>query len=213
MIDGTGEGLHPAFQHNCYLVRRKVFKVVGGAFHVYDQLGNVVMYSRQRAFKLKEEFHVYADVGQSEELLTFKATKVLDFSASYDVRDVSAGMTCVGNIRRKGLKSLIKDEWIFLTPDGLEIGTLTERSRIRAAIVRVAKLATFILPEFINPARLIPQSYVIRSANGAEIAEVKQHFNPLVLKYTMTILESEPAIDRRLLIVAMILLAGIERRQ
>ncbi len=212
MIDGAKEGLHPAFQHNSYLVRRKVFKVLGGVFHVYDQSGNVIMYSRQRAFKLKEELHVYADVAQSEELLTFKATKVIDFSASYNVRDVTAGMTCVGNIRRKGLKSLIKGEWIFLTPDGLEIGKLTERSRIRAAIVRVAKLATFVLPEFINPARLIPQSYVIRTVSGAEIAEVKQHFNPLVLKYTMTILEAQPEIDRRLMLAAVILLAAIERR-
>ena len=49
--------------------------------------------------------------------------------------------------------------------------------------------------------------------DGRKIAEVTQHFNPFVLKYSMTILPPEPPIDRRLLIAAGILLAGIERRQ
>ena len=189
---------HPSFQHNYYQFRRKVFKLFGGAFHVYDKIGNLLFYSKQKAFKLREDFRVYSDESQVEELLTIKTPQILDFGATYNVQDATTG-EAIGAIRRKGLKSIVKDKWIFLSNEGQEIGRLTESSIIGALLSR-----------YIN---LIPQKYVITSADGREVAEIKQHFNPFVLKYSMTIAEPSPSIDRRLLISSGILLAGIERRQ
>ena len=60
---------------------------------------------------------------------------------------------------------------------------------------------------------LIPQHYAVIGADGRTAAEIHQHFNPFVLKYTMEILVPEPPMDRQLLIAAGVLLAGIERRQ
>ena len=192
------KNLHPAFQQSHYLFRRKVFKLFGRAFHVYDENGNLLFYSKQKAFKLREDFRVYSDEHLMEELLTIKTPQIIDIGATYNVQDATTG-EAIGAIRRKGLKSIIKDEWIFLSNEGREIGRLTESS-IKGAL----------LSRFIN---LIPQTYVIVSADGREVAEIKQHFNPFVLKYSMTIVEPEPSIDRRLLISSGILLAGIERRQ
>lgn len=194
----TAKKLYPAFQHNHYLFRRKVFKLFGGAFQVYDESGNLLFYSKQKAFKLREDFRVYSGERQAEELLTIKTLQILDIGATYNVQDTTTG-EAIGAIRRKGLKSMVKDEWIFLSNDGREMGRLTERS-----------IAGAFLSRFIS---LIPQTYVIISADGREVAEIKQHFNPFVLKYTMTIVEPRPSIDRRLLISSWILLAGIERRQ
>ena len=194
----TAKKLHPAFQHNYYLFRRKVFKMFGGAFHVYDESGNLLFYSKQKAFKLREDFRVYSDERQVEELLTIRTPQILDFGATYNVQDATTG-EAIGAIRRKGMKSIIKDEWIFLSNESQEIGRLTESS-----------MAGALLSRFIN---LIPQKYVIVSADNREVAEIEQHFNPFVLKYSMTIVEPEPSIDRRLLISSGILLAGIERRQ
>jgi len=67
-----------------------------------------------------------------------------------------------------------------------------------------------ILSRLVN---LVPQTYVVMSADGREVAQIRQHFNPVVLKYDMAIVDPEPSIDRRLLISAGILLAGIEQRQ
>ncbi len=190
--------LHPVFQQSHYLFRRKVFKLFGGAFHVYDENGNLLFYSKQKAFKLREDFRVYSDEHLMEELLIIKTPQILDIGATYNVQDATTG-EAIGAIRRKGLKSMVKDEWIFLSNDGREMGRLTERS-----------IAGAFLSRFIS---LIPQAYVIISADGREVAEIKQHFNPFVLKYSMTIVEPRPSIDRRLLISSGILLAGIERRQ
>jgi uncharacterized protein YxjI len=189
--------LHPAFQHNQYVFRRKVFKLLGGAFHVYDEWENLLFYSRQKAFALKEDFRVYSDERQTEELLIIKTPQILDIGATYNVQDPIANER-VGAIRRKGLKSIVKDEWIFLSNEGQEIGTLTESS-----------VGGALLSRFIN---LIPQTYVIL-AEERTVAEIRQHFNPFVRKYSLTLVDPGPPIDRRLLIAAGILLAGIERRQ
>jgi uncharacterized protein YxjI len=194
---GDTKELHPAFQHKQYLFRRKVLKLFGGAFHVYDERGNAVFYSKQKAFKLREDLRVYSDESQRDELLTIKTPQILDIGATYYVKDATTNED-IGALRRKGLKSLLKDEWTFLSSDGQEIGKLTESSMAMALLSRLVSL--------------IPQTYVIL-ADGRKIAEVKRHFNPLVLKYSMTIEDTEPPIDRRLLIAAGILLAGIESRQ
>ena len=190
------KGINPAFRHRQYLFRRKVFKLFGGVFHVYDENGNVLFYSKQKAFKLKEDFRIYSDESQTQELLTIKTPQILDIGATYNVQDVTTG-EAVGALRRKGLKSIFKDEWIILSKEGKEIGTLTETSLIAALLSRAISL--------------IPQTYVVL-ANNREVAKIKQHFNPFVLKYTMTIVD-EASVDPRLLIAAGILLAGIERRQ
>lgn len=190
--------LHPAFQHNYYLFRRKVFKLFGGAFHVYSKSGSLVFYSQQKAFRLKEDFRIYSDESQTKQLLAIKAQQIIDFSATYNVLDITTG-EAVGAIKRKGLKSIIKDEWVFLSADGREIGKLAETSIIRALLSR-----------YIN---LIPQKYIITSIRGRKVAEINQHFNPFISKYSMDITDPEHLIDRRLLISAGVLLAGIERRQ
>ena len=189
--------LNPAFQQNYYLFRRKVFTLVGAAFHAYDESGNLLLYSKQKAFKLREDFRIYSDESQTEELLTIKTPQIFDVSATYNVRDATRG-EAIGAIKRKGIKAIFKDEWIFFSSEGQETAKLTEES-----------IAGALLSRFIN---LIPQTYVVVSSDGRKLAQIKQHFNPFVLKYSMTI-EPEPSIDRRLLIAAGILLAAIERRQ
>ena len=193
----TTAGLGREFQLDYYLFRRKVFKFFGGAFHVYDDQGNLAFYSKQKALKLKEDFRIYSDERQVEELLTIKTPQILDLGATYYVEDPAAGEP-VGALRRKALKSMLRDEWVFLSRDSEEIGKLTEES-----------LAGALVSRFIN---LIPQKYVVL-ADGRRVAEIKQHFNPFVLKYSMRILDPEPPIDRRLLLAAGILLTAIEGRQ
>jgi uncharacterized protein YxjI/Zn finger protein HypA/HybF involved in hydrogenase expression len=187
-----------AFMGDYYLFRKKVFKIFGGAFHAYDAEGQLILYSEQKAFKLKEDFRIYSDERQMEELLTIKTPQILDIGATYNVFDPGA-MEMVGALRRKGLKSILKDEWVFLSPEGQQIGVLTETSLFGALASRVVNL--------------IPQKYIIKSLSGQEVAEIKQHFNPFILKYSLNIFGSDKSIDRRLLVSAGILLAAIEGRQ
>src|SRR5688500_9747558 len=130
----SSAGYKDPFDYQRYIVRRQVFKILGAAFHVYDEAGNLVMYSKQKAFKLKEDIRLYSDESMKVELLTITARSVIDFSAAYDVIDPLAKQK-VGAMRRKGWSSFVRDEWMILDSRDQQIGTIKEDS-VMAALVR-----------------------------------------------------------------------------
>ena len=190
--------MNQAFTKSSYIFRKKVFKLFGGSFKIMDIEGNILFYSEQKAFRLKEDFRIYSDISKREELVNIKTPQIFDFSATYHVNDSTTGEH-VGALKRKGFKSIISDEWTFLSPDMSEIGKMKEKSLSGALLSRFIKL--------------IPQNYIITDSSEREIAQIKQFFNPFVLKYQLTIPDTKPSIDRRLIIAAGILLCSIEGRQ
>lgn len=197
--------LNPAFQHNEYVFRKKVLKLFGGAFKVFDGDGNLVLYSKQKAFKLKEDFRVYSDENKTTELLSLKTDQIIDMDAKYNVHN-STTDEAVGSIGRQMLKSMVKDEWIFFSSDGQQIGKLTESSTTGAIIRRMVNFIPFINLF----SGLFLRSYIIVDSNDTKLAEIKQKLTLSVLKYKMNVIEENPSIDRRLLISMGILLAGME---
>lgn len=182
-----------------YTVRRKVFKIFGGAFHVYDPMNRIVGYSKMAAFKLKEDIRVYSDETMRAELLVIKARQIIDFSAAYDVYDPARGAK-VGTLRRRGFKSILKDEWEILTPNDQPVGAIAEDSWLKATLRR-----------FLT--NLIPQSYHV-DVQGVPVATIRQNFNPFVLKLKVDLTpDTSGRIDRRIALAATILLAAIEGRQ
>src|SRR5438034_82124 len=160
------------FQHNNYVIRRKVFKLFGGAFHVYDSAGEVVLFAKMKAFKLKEDIRLYANEDMQAELLLIQARRVLDISSEYDVTDSQTGEK-VGVLKRKGLKSIVRDEWIFMDRTDQPIGAIREDSTAMALIRR-----------FIPFANLIPQEYH-GDIRGTPVCTFKQNFNPFVMKISL----------------------------
>ncbi len=189
----------PQLLHDVYVIRRKVFKLFGGAFHVYDPAGQPALYSELKAFKLREDIRVYTGEDKGTEVLVIKARQIIDFGATYDVHD-SAAREPVGALRRKGMKSMLKDEWVILDSAGQEIGLIREDSWLLALIRRL-----------ITP--LIPQKYS-GEIRGTRVCTFRQNFNPFVMKITLDFsIDTHRLLDRRLGIAAAILLNAIERRQ
>ena len=187
------------FTHTTYLIRKKILKLFGGEFHIFDPAGEVVLYSKMKAFKLKEDIRIYADEEMTEELLKISARSVLDFSATYDVTDSTTGEH-LGSLRRKGLRSIIKDEWLLLNPDDREIGRIAEDSMLMALLRR-----------FISS--LIPQTFHGEIGNQP-VALYRQNFNPFVIKLTADFSpDTGHLLDRRLGLAAGLLLCAIEGKQ
>lgn len=187
------------FGLNQYMIRRKVLKLFGGAFHIYDPQGNLVFFSQMKAFKLKEDIRLYTGEDMREEILTIHARNVLDISAVYDVLDATTQQK-VGALKRKGLKSILRDEWIVMDAQDREIGSIHEDSTLKALLRR-----------FLT--NLIPQSFYIEMS-GVQVCTLQQNFNPFVLKLTVDFTPDRAnQLDRRLGIAAAILLSAIEGRQ
>jgi uncharacterized protein YxjI len=183
--------MNPAFQFNNYLLKRQVFALTG-KFRIYDPSGNLLLFSEQKMFRLREDIRVFGDEGKHQE--------ILDFSAYYDVID-SAANEKVGVLRRKGLKSLLRDEWEILDVNDGNVGMLFEDS-VSMALLRRLLLGS-----------LLPQNYDV--AIGSErVGDLRQRFNPFAYQLDMDFsMDSSRRLDRRLGIAAGILLAAIEGKQ
>ena len=187
------------FGYDRYLVRRKVLSLVGAKFHVYDPAGNLLFFSKMKAFKLREDIRLYRDESMSEELLLIKARQIIDFSAAYDVL-VPGTMEKIGVFKRQGLRSILRDEWIVMDAGDREIGTIREDSTLKALLRR-----------FLT--NLIPQTFHVE-IQGMTVCVYRQNFNPFVLKLNVDFSgDTGSLFDRRLGIAGAILLGAIEGRQ
>jgi uncharacterized protein YxjI len=187
------------FGQSRYLLRKKFFKLFGGAFHIYDDAGNVAFYSKMKAFKLKEDLRVFTSEEMNEEVLSIKARNILDISATYDVTDTASGQK-IGALRRKGLKSILRDEWLILDANDQEIGNIQEDSLALALVRRLLS-------------NLVPQTFQ-GTLGGAPIFTFRQRFNPFIQKIELDFsLDRGGKLDRRLGIAAAVLLSAIEGRQ
>ena len=191
--------MRTAFQHNQYLLKRQVF-ALAGKFRVYDPAENLVLFSEQKMFRLREDIRVYSDESKSQELLTIQARQIIDFSAAYDVMDATTGEK-VGVLRRKGLASLLRDEWEVLDASDQLRGLLFEDS-VGLALLRRLLLGS-----------LLPQNYDI-TFGETRVADLRQRFN--LFRYELDLdfsMDPVRALDRRLGIAAGILLATVEGKQ
>lgn len=187
------------FNQEKYLVRKKIFSIFGAEFHIFDSSGQVVLFSKMKAFKLKEDIRLYSSEDMSEELFTIQARSIIDFSAIYDVVDTKTGEK-IGALKRKGLKSILKDEWIILDKDNNEIGSIKEDSLFYAILRRILS-------------SIIPQRYDV-DVNGVNVATFKQNLNPFVIKLNLDFSsDAGNVFDKRLGIAAGILLCAIDRKQ
>lgn len=181
-----------------FMVRRKVLSLFGAKFHIYNADGKLIGFSKQKAFKLKEDIRVYVDESMSRELMAIMARQVIDFGAAYDVIESLSGAK-IGALRRSGFTSLFRDQWLVLDEHDQQIGIIQEDNSVLALIRR-----------FVT--NLIPQGYSLRDANGRELANMRQHFNPFVQKMTVTV-EEDDTIEPHLVLAAAILLVAVEGRQ
>lgn len=191
--------MYSPFNANHFTLRRQVLALTG-VFRLYDESGQAIAYSRQKMFKLREDIRVFTDEGQSQELLHIQARQILDFSAAYDVVDSLEGRL-VGTLRRRGFRSIVRDQWEVLGPGDQPLGTLIEDSQGRALLRRLLL------------GSLLPQDYDLL-INERRVMDLKQRFH--LFRYELDLdfsFDTGRQLDHRLGIAAGILLAAVEGKQ
>ena len=191
------------FERDGYTIRRKILKLVGGAFHILDDAGTVLAYSKMKAFKLREDIRLYTDESMTTELLTINARQIVDFAAAYDVRDARSGEK-IGALKRKGMRSLLRDHWIIMDANDVEIGEVMEDEMALAVMRRlVGGLGSIIAP----------QRYHIEMG-GRTVATGQQNRNPFLYRVELDFTpDPERTLDRRMGMAIGLLLAAAEGKQ
>ena len=187
------------YDRDIFEFRKQFFKLAGGAFRVFDANQQLLLFSEQKAFKLREDIRVYTDEGKMNEVLSIKTPQILDISATYEIVD-SPSQSKVGSLKRKGLKSILRDEWEIYDPHGMLLGLVQEDSTVMALLRR-----------FLT--NLVPQAYSF-VLGGEAVGSFKQRFNPFLYHATMDLsADRGRKLDRRIAVAAAILLMAIEGRQ
>lgn len=79
---------------------------------VEDAGGQLLMYVKQQAFKLREAITVYADSAQTRPLYKVNADRVIDFAATYNISDQAGNG--IGAVRQQGMRSIWRTRYDIL---------------------------------------------------------------------------------------------------
>ena len=178
-----------------YQATKPMFRFFWSTYKIMTH-GELRLFARQKAFRLKESINVYTDASQTHCRLQISARNVIDFSATYDVTDATTGEN-VGSLQRQGMKSFLRDSWIINDRHNQPIGTIQEDSGALALIRRL----------FL---RWIPQTFHI-TVGGNPAGTIRQRFHFFTLTYDVD--HEHEYLDNRLGLAASILLLAIEGRQ
>ncbi|MGD9691229.1 MAG: hypothetical protein AB7G17_00130 [Phycisphaerales bacterium] len=184
-----------------YTLRRKVFKLFGAGFYILNSSGGIVGYCKQKAFRLREDVRIFTTEACTEELLRIGTTQVIDFSASYHVT-LPTGEK-IGEFRRQGMKSLLRDAWIVLDGEGRQIAEITEDSGWLAFLRRLHDGFSLFMPE----------KFDMRSADGRHLVTYRTHFNPFIYRLGVAVHEDDAELDDLMVLAGACLLGAIEGRQ
>lgn len=191
--------MNPSFQFDRYLLKRQVFALTG-KLRFYNPQEQLVFYVEQKMFRLREDIRIYSDESKSQEVLLIQARSIIDFNAAYDVMDMAYNQK-VGTLRRKGWRSMMRDEWEVLDVNDQAIGMLFEDS-VGQAMLRRLLLGS-----------LLPQNYDM-TLGDRRVADLRQRFN--LFSYQMDLdfsMDTARTLDRRMGIAAATLLAIVEGKQ
>ena len=186
------------------------FKIIAIApqVKVTDAAGQTVLYVRQKALALREDVRIYADEQQQQQLLQLNADRILDWSANYRIR--TAQGEDLGNVRRRGMRSLWKATYEVTGPDGQPAAVIHEESawiKVLDQLVGELPVIGMVLPMFVNPA------YLVESADGRTVLRMKKE--PAFLEGRFTIEQRGDLTDReeQLLLASLLMMVLLERQR
>jgi hypothetical protein len=186
------------------------FKIVAIApqISVTDAAGNLLLYVKQRAFRLKEAVTVFRDAEQTRPVYHITADRVLDISAQYRVDDASGSP--LGVLRRQGMRSLWRAHY-EVHRGGVPLLTIREENpwvKVLDGLLGEIPIVSLLTGYILHPAYLVsgpPGSAPVMRA-------VKQ---PAFFEGRYRIEQVQPLspADETLTVLALLMLLLLERRR
>lgn len=196
-------------------LRFKTF-AVSPQIAVTDARGEIVLYARQKAFKLKESITVFGDAAQTRALYRIDADRVLDFGARYTVVDADSGET-VGTVRRQGMRSIWRAHY-DLERDGtpaLEVREENPWLKVADQFVSEIPLVGLVSGYLLNPAYRVSRPGA-GAGSGTGDALLRMRKEPSFLESRYSIKRVGAAAgddDERLAVLGLLMIVLLERRR
>ncbi len=173
---------------NRYTVKQKA---VRNAYNVYNSDGDEVLRTKQKLFKMREEFPFTDPDGN--EVFRVKAEKVMDIAGDYAITDAET----VEKIAVLGKNfTIFTHSWDIKGADGDSLGYIESRGKLVGFL-------RFISDVF----ALLPHRYSIENAEGEKIGTIKGKFS---LRDRYEIELEEGVENREAIIVAAITIDALE---
>jgi uncharacterized protein YxjI len=174
---------------------------------VRDAAGELKIYVKQKAFKLKEAITVFADEQQTRPLFHINADRVIDFRARYHFTDAAGNP--VGSIKRQGARSLWRARY-DIEVDGQVAMTIQEENPwtkvFDALFSEIPVLGAFTGYVF-NPA------YSVMDTNGQVLMRLVKEPAFLEGKFRIEEVVDVAEHDEVRVVLGMVMMLLLERRR
>ncbi|WP_442508308.1 hypothetical protein SH528x_007274 [Novipirellula sp. SH528] len=172
---------------------------------VTDASGNVLMFIKQKMFKLKEKVNIYSDASQSNLIFNIASDRVIDFSANYHFTDAQGNDW--GAVRRKGMKSLWSAHYEIMQNGAVDM-TISEESpmkKVLESLLGEIPIIGLVAAYLLNP------SYIIKRPDGTPLLRLTKRPAVFEGKFVLDKLGEMPEDDELRSLLAMIMLVLLER--
>jgi uncharacterized protein YxjI len=146
------------FSDNTYTVKQKA---VRNAYRVYNSAGEEILNTKQKLFKMKEEFPFKDPEGN--EVFTVKAENVMDIAGDYAITDPETGKKIA--ILKKDFTILVHS-WRIEDTEGNLIGHVESRGKVFGLLRALSDIF-----------QLLPHRYTIEDGEGQQIGTIEGQFS------------------------------------
>jgi hypothetical protein len=186
------------------------FKVIALArqFRVEDASGRLLMYVKQKAFKLREAITVFADETQTRSLYRINADRIIDWSARYHITD-DAGQE-IGSIQQQGMRSIWRTRYDIYRGDRVVFEVREENpwAKVGDQFLGEIPILGFFAGYLFHP------KYLISTAEGAPVLRATKRPALFEGKFQIDRLETPlTADDERLLLIGAVTAVMLEKNR
>jgi len=174
---------------------------------VLDAAGQLQMYVKQKAFKMKEAVTVFSDEQQTRPLYHMNADRVIDFRARYHFTD-AAGVE-FGSMKRQGARSIWRARYDIEVGDQV-VMTISEENpwiKVADAVFSDLPIVGLFSGYVFNPA------YSVTTPDGRVVMRLVKEPAFLQGKFRIEETLDIPEQDEVRVILAMLMMLLLERRR
>ncbi len=173
---------------------------------VTDATGALVLYVRQKAFKLREAVTVFGDREMTRPLFTIGADRVIDFRATY--RFTASDGAEHGAVRREGARSLWRSRYEVAGPDGAVVFRIQEDNpwtKVLDALLGEVPILGALSGYLLHP------SYTLAHADGRPALRLTKQPAFWEGRFLLEEIENVPPQEEVLAVLAVLMMTLLER--